>query len=844
MLIVQVSALVNYNNNSISTSYQEGQIIRGKINVSFDSESSEGVITSNFGGRISLIELLMKNKLEEGIGYDCSTKNCVVEYAPNQTIDSLYINTGEQRVVGFILNGKEVVANSIELNILSDTGPSCTRQLRVNLLDKGDYYIQSSKTTGGMCTKRYSPCFNRNLGRYSPALITTNPFCQKISLPPAPSYSLGAKVTRFMGGKLKMELYDPTGYDRFGACDLPSPTETVSEIECIVEHTSMKTGEYLVCIAADALDPGEFEINSEQREEICGTSQIGSEEFTRDFEIFATGLEFDSPEIEINDDVFLELNNIFLTDYLNDYIYDVYDGDCSEGCAVPLTLSGISQALNFENPEVSYIVKDGTILASRDVSLFEKKNATITTGELLLDLKYIGFEIPIDTEENNFSLFINGELIFEEALNISEGFSFGIYPRVALIGVDTAFKVETDEEIVNSVWNFGDGVTSSSDSDRIIHKYGAAGEYEMEIELTRKDGVKAVKTFMVIAGNPRESAEKLIEKSEEEILSLEEQVDQFPGWVRSTIKDKVGLGELNVTIGELKENFESSFSDEEYEEIVDSLLGLNIPDTIAIRESKTFPLSVGFDKMDTFYIESISGGEGEEIEVKTKIIDWLNRYYDVDIRQEVIARSGDSGEEDILSKFRIRMRPKREFLDGAYLIIDYTKEGLAFKENYSENSVNSGTYIPVFDSAEIEFLVPGFIEVSDLGVYVSPDISALALEKAKKEFPSGTIIWVVGGIVVLLIIYIVVKEILKRYSEKSLFKSPDQLYNMVTFIYNARKSRINDQDIKKKLAGRGWNSRQIKYAFKKLEGRAAAFVLRPFEQKKVMREIQKRKGQK
>jgi len=102
----------------------------------------------------------------------------------------------------------------------------------------------------------------------------------------------------------------------------------------------------------------------------------------------------------------------------------------------------------------------------------------------------------------------------------------------------------------------------------------------------------------------------------------------------------------------------------------------------------------------------------------------------------------------------------------------------------------------------------------------------------------------VGGIVVLLVIYIVIKEILKRYSEKSLFKSPDQLYNMVTFIYNARKSRINDQNIKKRLAERGWNSRQIKYAFKKLEGRAAAFVLRPFEQKKVMREIQKRKGQK
>ena len=851
-----VSATFSYNDHTLEKNYQAGNKIRGSLNISFSSESVDKEFSDNFGNKIKLIDLIKDSGFVENVDFNCTGSGCIADYSSLGMIsDPVGLVSAEPVVAGFIIEGGTGISlNSLSFDVDGSASPSCIRQLLVDVLDKNEAFMQSRKLTGESCpTMFYSDCFNRNLGSYTSADITTDPYCQRIRLPPAPDYEIGAEVTEISEGKLKMELYD-LDESFLGSCELPDVTGTES-VKCAVNYSGLETQEYLFCIKTDFSDPGVYRIDTENKGDVCGTAQLGSGIYTIDFKIFANSMKFDSPSLEVDDGSFLDLTGEFFLDYLDKYMGDKYGGDCSDNCVFPFEFSGVSQDLTFSSPLLSYNSDIGTTFSLDRMHLLEKKEARLSSGDLIIDLSKADFEIPIGSTADEFELYFGGELVFDEDIEISEGFEFDVFPKIVLIGVNTEFEVVTEENISSASWDFGDGATETTTETRIIHKYDSAGEYIMEVVLTNEDGVTFLRTFTIDVGEPRDSAEILLDSSEQKIANLSKRIKLFPLWVQNEITKQVDVSQINSSIVSLRKAFNNATTNDDYNNIVSSLIALGVPSSVDVGSRGSLPLLVGSVNINTDYIESLSGEDvpmSEESRLKSNIASWMDTNYGGSIDFEIISSFVNSDENELLTKVEIDLDFKGAGGEQAYLIVGYPINNIVFKENYSAESADGGAYVPLSGSDEtIEFIIPESVTISELGIYISPSIDALGVYEEigfiERIFPwGGFITAIIILIIVMFIVYILLQEWYKRYYERHLFPNPTDLYNLINFVYNARKAGLDDKQARNKLKQKGWSGEQIAYATKKLDGKRTGMweipIFRPFERRKVQAEIAKRQA--
>ncbi len=853
-----------YNGNSLKTSYFSGDVLQGKINLTLKNESTYSAITSNFNGSIGILDLLQKNSFIEGIDYNCSTKSCITDYTVKSQISSLNMNSGSSKAIGFKITGKQIDLQSIKFNINSDASQSCIGQLLINVLDRNETYIQNNRYTGTMCETKYLGCFEESLPSqdYQFAEITSGGYCEKITMPAGPAYSVGAKIKNSTQGtaNLRMDMFNQD-WEPLGSCNLPKHSSETQDLSCIVNYSGPDVRDYYICISTPSSSSANYQIQFEQTQETCGTDNLGEinpEEFDKDYEIFANVMQFDTFNVEVNENYFQILTGQSLKDYVNSYIQDKYAGDCSgSGCFIPLKIiAGPEQNIAFSNIEVKY--KTGnTLITNYDLYELNVQASKISSLPLGIEISHAGITIPFNSSQEKISLYLNGTKIVENIpINVSQSFIFDVNPKFALLGIDTGFEAVTSESISSSSWTFGDGSSLSSSNKSIVHKYLQPGEYNLEVELTNTKGQRAKKTFNVLVGNPKESAEKLLSTYDSRLANISKEISTYPGWIAKDIEKKIDPIGLNASLINLKSKYDVSTQDQEYAEIVTELLNLKVPYRIAISTSGNFPLSIGFNSIDSGYLEELSGQEISDLEkeeINSAIIQWYNENYQSNIEMEVISSFDDSGESALLTKFKIKSTSKNpDNVEIPYLFLSYPVDGITFMQAYSEKSLSSGTYIPLSSEAnEIEFLMPGEIEVSQIGAYISPEINGLskyrsvvAPEEEKTSLWAILFGWWTGLIIITFVAYVVLQEWYKRHYEAYLFKNVNDLYNLINFIYNSRLSGLKDNEIDKRLLGSGWKKEQVNYAFKKIDGRRTGMFEIPlfkfFEDRKMEEEIAKR----
>jgi hypothetical protein len=191
--------------------------------------------------------------------------------------------------------------------------------------------------------------------------------------------------------------------------------------------------------------------------------------------------------------------------------------------------------------------------------------------------------------------------------------------------------------------------------------------------------------------------------------------------------------------------------------------------------------------------------------------------------------------------------------EQAYLLIDYSKDQITFAGSDSARITGSGTYIPLTGSTtSVEFVIYDKVSPTILGMYVSPPIEKLGsyqqvgvVENPGFNWGRFTL-WMSMLIILAFIVYIMLQEWYKRRYEAYLFRRQGDLYNVINFMHNSRKSGADDGEIERKLKNSRWNGEQISYAFKKLDGKRTGMfeipIFRFFEQKKVRAEIEMRRA--
>ena len=874
-LVAGVLAAFNYEGNNIVKNYAAGEIIRGTVNISFNNERTDSLVKSNFNGNITLKDLLDANLFSSPEDYNCSTANCMEGYVEQSRVTNLGLSSGESKFVGFLVSGSDISEiTSVKFNLQSDIGSSCFKQLTIDILNDEENYLVNNKYTNASCGSRTYGCFDTNLGSYDDAFLTDTSYCEKITLPAGPAYKLGARVKNSTNGQsaeLKMELVEVEGGTILGECVLPEHTQNVQDLDCVVKYSSNAQNEYLVCISASDSQPN-YIIRSETQPSVCGTDNLGST-YTIDYEIFAQSMQFDIINMEINDSMFEDLYGQKLSDYIYSYVWNNFNGgECQLGCVIPISFlgHGQSQSLTFSNAQIFYKAGN-TQKSNNNLYELEIEFPTITSGELEIQLSHANFVIPVGATENRFKLFIDNEQVFSTKISISESFDFDIAPKFVVFGQNTLFTAATSANITRSIWSFGDGsLEQTVNGKSLSYRYVEQGEFDIEVELIRNDGVRSKKTFSIIVGDPKESANLTIEEYKKRITALNSDINVFPAWVKKEIEKQINLTSLDSSIKQLETSYNNATNNSEFQVIMLSLLDLEIPFAINISKKGDFPLLLGFSNIDVGYIEVISGKNvADQQELRDRIVGWMGANFNSQISFEHVSAFYDDDVETILTKFKIETRPKTNVGESS-LILGYGKEGIVFMSNYEAETVDGGTFISVPSGRAnkiFEFIVLDEIDAVDLGAYISPTVNELGefldlaicnlnnvCEKDKGEDwkncradckPwSWFSFWIIILLFVALVIYIILQEWYKRNYERALFKNENDMYNLINFIYNARKGGLSNREIKKKLHGAGWKGERINYALRKIDGKRIGMyeipVFKFIENRKVQKEIAKR----
>jgi hypothetical protein len=197
---------------------------------------------------------------------------------------------------------------------------------------------------------------------------------------------------------------------------------------------------------------------------------------------------------------------------------------------------------------------------------------------------------------------------------------------------------------------------------------------------------------------------------------------------------------------------------------------------------------------------------------------------------------------------------------------------ITFKDKRNTKNESQTTIILLDGSSssqEIEFFVRGRVDPVDIPIYLSPEFLSLIFSSNPKCFIDGKcdssigedaetcpsdcksnmgqiILSIIILLILMFIIYIILQEWYKRKYENYLFKSKDDLYNVINFISNAEKQTMSKGEIFKNLLDMKWSNEQITFAYKKFHGQRTGMyeipIFKLFEKRKVQTEVDKRQA--
>lgn len=856
-MLTFADAAFTYKSNNIKREYSAGEVISGTVNISFKDEPANSLFESNFAGNMTLLDLLKANNFEEGVSYNCTTKNCLSDYVRGDEITSpIKLKKGEGKVIGFEISDSGIDMQSILFSLSSNAAPNCTSQLSLDILAKDEYVMQNQKYKQNSCGYKYVGCFNGN-APLQDVVIGSRPYCEKIDLPSFPAVEVGSKIKNGSSyNELKISLYD-SNKNFLGDCILPRHTQNIEELTCIINYSGSETQSYFACLSAS--DDSDYSTDSENSGKTCGMFGLDSETYPVDYNIFARTMQFDSVNLNVNSTSFSQIfpDGESLREYVQGYIDEIYEGDCTNKCYIPFEIkSQVPQNVTISNAKMTYTSGErGNVYSSR-MYLLDNRSAKINSGYLNLNIEPANFMIPLGSNENKCSIYLNDKQLFQSInISITKSFDMDITPKSVAVALETEFGIESGEEITKSTWKFGDEALQAVNDDKIKYTLYKEGNWTVEVSATDSKGITTRRTFIVFVGNSREAAGILINNYESDLKNISLQIDSFPEWIRQEINKKLNLSESKTNLEKIKSDYNST-AESNYTKIIEELVKLNIPNSVYVGKSwNDMSLDVIAAELDTSYIESISKiTAGDKDDLKLNILNWIRANYNTNISSKTIYLRYKRNAEAFFSIFGVDLRAKTTNKTEAYLIMDYPKDEIVFKTNYGAAEISpeltAGTYLPVSDSKNIEFIIFRDVEPASLKMYLSPDAKTFIEEHNAtlfnpdnpKQKTAKMWYWIIA--ILAFILYIILQEWYKRKYESYLFRDKDELYNLLTFIHNSRAAGLEDREIKGKLEDSGWKGEQVSFAFKKIDGKRTGMfeipIFRFFERRIVRGEIAKR----
>ncbi|MBS3081627.1 PKD domain-containing protein [Candidatus Pacearchaeota archaeon] len=880
LMILGVFAGVNYIANSVHTSYSAGEAIRGNIYLTLSNYPGESIFTSNFLGNTTLLSLIRnQSNLSEGVNYNCSSNGCLSDYSSSGVTQGLSLSSGAGSFVGFGIEGSQISVTDAQLKIISNAQSSCAPNLYVDVLDDGQDILANTQSNGLSCGLRYTGCYNPSNNNEA-SIVSGREYCEMINISAGPSFIVGGKIRMgSSGSNLTMSLYEESSGNLLGTCDIIQNTQVFQDLSCVIDYSSSNTKSYYICVTT-SVDNND-KIGWETSTPNCGTAQ-GFGSFSSDFDLFAETMGYSgSPSFVVNNSEYEKIFSSTLSQTINDYIQDHYNGNCqNEKCFIPIRLYGGSQTISFEDSKINYESVSVPVESSNLYKL-TYDSPKISATNLSLDISKANFVIPVGSTQTNFKLYLGETQLFKKDISIAKSFIFDITPKVVAFGQSARFKaLSSTVNITSTIWEFGDGSSRQTiNGSGAYHSYLDRNKSSFDLNVTAfsSNGLRATKQFKVFVGNPREIANQTILDYKKRVINITSKINSYPAWVIPKMNMILDLGNLTLKINSIESDYLNATVESEFQDVMVELIQLDMPVSIAtVGSGENFPLSVGHENVNVNYLEQI---ENKDILDNAKLTDlvigWMNSHFNPEISFKNVAKFNEFGTETFITLFTINTKPVDSVNTKTYLIFGQDIKNLGeYKSDYDVKSINTiGVNYVILDpssSQTFEFLIEGDIDAESLGAYIAPSLSAINFDvniggecnlnnicdsnEDKQTCPEDcSNRWfkftLIGWIILLIvgfIVYIILQEWYKRNYQKHLFPEINDLYNLVNFIYNARKGGVSDSEIKSKLRQQKWSGEKIRFAFRKIEGRRTAMFEIPLftrrEHKQIVTQISNRQA--
>lgn len=845
LLVPSTWGSVLLHNETIATTYTGGETLRGRVVLSLNDEPVSSVV--RVVERAIPLLSWVRNQTNS---YACAPSTCLSSYQKTNQLTSYTLQDAAS--FGFSLGRTETQLTALRLNISSTASPSCTRPLTIRI--GGINLTSNAYTTSLQCGSKTYGCFDTTAVSYQLVKITNQGVCERVRLEEAPAYELGGRIintSNGIGSAIVMKLYTNES-ELLSSCTLPVQSSAIQELSCIVNYTVVTPRDYFIC-ASVVNDNSNYRMQSEELGAKCGTAELGSGELPLDHELFARPLAFATPGQLSLPSLFKQATGQELIDYYDDYLVDTYARNCTgTRCMLPFTVQGGAQTLTFSDLFVEYVSK-GSVVSDTLLYGAEEVPARLTAQNITLDLEGLGAVLPLRNPPSSLTLRIGGSTLLTKSLTVQEGLGVSLHPSDYFVGAETTFVLFARENITSVTWDFGDGTSGTSIGGITKHVYTSEGNKTVRVTV-QAGNMTAFASFPVTSKSGKASITQTLLQLEQRIRTLETEVNALPAGVRDVTRTALNLTSLQAELTRQKSLLNNTSNETALGAITGVLASLSVPEHVLLSKVGSQPLSLGLRSLDLGYvslIHNITFPVEKEEEITLNLIDWITSTYEGTLDFTIVDVQRGTTRTPLLTSLRITLTPLLSDTKDTYLIIDYPREHIQGAERMQRvyDETHEGVALPLTGSQTLTLTLFEAQEPQMLGIYILPPRSFFEsyrpLAGFKQQFPKGWIaFWSILWVVIVLGTYIALQEWYKRRYEYYLFKTKDEVYNLIFFLYNAETQGLGEEQARKKLLGSGWTGEQITYASQKFKGKRTGMweipLFRKQEQTEIRNEIAKR----
>jgi hypothetical protein len=833
-LLSFVSASVNVDNYSVGSVYLPFDKIKGSVSLDIvDEDYNEMIVLSN-GSGIVLGDFLRYS----GIDFSCSPFDCLMGYTflSPEISKVTALQSSQEKYIGFVLTGADIVLNNIDFKISSDFSKGSQLPLFVEFFE--DEQWKFDDFSDDFLNKNWG-CFDSSSKRVGP-LIGNSFYCEMISIENSGKLRVGADV---MGGQgeLNMAVYPMDGFESWGCSFDPNV-----EDGCVITPDMgeiINGGDYKVCVGAETLTS--YNIYEENVDVNCGFPyDAGLVSSVKDYGIFVQGVKYADAGSVL--DLTLTEEHI---DSANAFIEERYGGDCSEGCVLPLRISGVAQNFNVYDVVLDY-TDNYEWRSSNLVYNLETSPAKIDFSGVL-DLNLLS--IVVSKAGEYFATLLGQDLFREDVTLFAVPIISSVSPLNPSVGVFVSFYADIDFEgnaTLSYEWSFGDGESAQSDVPSVMHMYDDLDNYTLSLRVIPGDNLtlSSISNFSVETISPEAAVVAGLLSKKTSLTNVRAKVEGFSTWYVNDLLEILNIGNLEKELSGLEKAQNDSFNIQALVLIMNSVYSLDVPIDVwgsNFESSFLIPDAQGINIDPVVAISGVSGS-GINRDYVSPILAWQEENVDVSMKLKNVFGLYLQGKNvGILSaySFDIVSRGRGE----SYFVIDVPLSELHFNRDVGAKEAGDSTVIVLNEGEKklIEFYYEG---VESASFFVSPKLSSFVIESditgacnfnkvcegslgensdtCRNDCkPVGKAIWFfVIGFIGFLFVYTMLQIWYKRHYEAYLFKDNVQMYNLLMYVTNARNRGIKDSKISAELKSKGWSSERVNYVIRKSAGKSIGMI--------------------